>query len=55
MFAGTVLRLKGSIVNMTILDGAGVLLPTVATAWRDASKTDDKTQEKRITRKCVVN
>ena len=46
-FVGTVIRLKGSIVCISFLDGAGCLLLSLTTVWRDITKCDDRTQEKR--------
>jgi len=44
--AGTIFRLKGSIVHVSFVDLSGMLIPPVAEPWKDASRADEASAAK---------
>jgi len=44
--AGTVFRLKGSILHVSFVDLNGLLISPVAEVWKDTSRVDEATASK---------
>ncbi|XP_040206811.1 syntaxin-binding protein 5 isoform X3 [Rana temporaria] len=53
--SGTILRLKGAILRMAVLDSQGVIIPPASEPWREPNAPEDKDDKERLKKRRPVS